>query len=437
MKKIAGIIVIVILLGILLAYAGGQDKVIGKDIEIARYTTGGRLIDKGTLRIPFRKTLEERAVVDAYVDMNGDGKLTGEEHIVKARSVSTREGWSQGFPVIGSLPEKEILVKITVGDETLEKKARILDVEIGDSYDLSTVTNPEEAMKGWGIALAHDEPATSAVRPGVPDLKQRKDECAPTAAANSIMSLAEKNGVPLSDLPTPTEIVDGLKGDMDWTPQNGVLPDAFVAGKNQWAARNGLPIRTEKVGDTQGASTAEKILDAMADGAAAELRIRFSTPDGRVVGGHMVTVVGVRTEGGETFVDINDPATPTGTETYTLNGNILEGYPFEFLTTISWGFVQRWEGTPTGTALDPMTDEEMRGIKEFVGEKEKIKVIVVRGKKVPIAQVHVATGSECDKAPHYHANAGSVTALDGSVLADPGGCGYGKVAEVPIEDVEI
>ena len=66
-------------------------------------------------------------------------------------------------------------------------------------------------------------------------------------------------------------------------------------------------------------------------------------------------------------------------------------------------------------------------------------MIIVRGKKVPLAQVHVGTGPECDseanQIPHYHANAGSVTALDGAVLSDPGGCGYGKVRDIPVEEV--
>jgi len=108
---------------------------------------------------------------------------------------------------------------------------------------------------------------------------------------------------------------------------------------------------------------------------------------------------------------------------------------------LGWGFVQVWEGTPTGTALEPMTEEEVRGIKEFVGEKEKVKVIISGGKKIPISQVHVGKGPECDseanQIPHYHANAGSVTALDGAVIPDPGGCGYGKVPQVPVEEVEV
>ena len=69
--------------------------------------------------------------------------------------------------------------------------------------------------------------------------------------------------------------------------------------------------------------------------------------------------------------------------------------------------------------------------------KEKVKVIIFRNKEVPIAQVHVSKGPECDKEPHYHANTGSVKALDGTVFTDPGECGYGKVTEVPVKDLQI
>lgn len=63
----------------------------------------------------------------------------------------------------------------------------------------------------------------------------------------------------------------------------------------------------------------------------------------------------------------------------------------------------------------------------------KIKVIIVDGKKIPLTEVKVVIGPECDRAEHYHAiNGTSVIALDGSTVADPGSCGYGKTAQVAI-----
>lgn len=435
----AAIAAILVVVGFL-KFGVRPEKILGESLELVVYTNGGISIGKATLYVPFIKS-KEAARLDAFLDVNNDGVLSGDERVVTNVPLQPRKSWNSGFALAlqGNI-RGTILAKVVLDTgEALETKAKVTPSDAYELLDLATVLNPEESMKGWGAIAYAGEPATEASRTGVPDLGQRKAECAPTAAANSIMSLAEEHGVSLADLPSPTDIVDGLKGDMLWTPAEGVVPDNFVNGKNLWAAKNGLPIRTEKVGDKDGASTLEKILDGMAGGAAAELRIRFSDAGGRVVGGHMVTVTGVRTSGGRTFIDVNDPKTPAGTETYEVNGNEIVGYPFDGTTTLSWGFVQVWEGSPTGTSLQPLTEEEVSGIKRAVGEKEKIKVIIVHGKKVPLAQVHVGTGPECDseanQIPHYHANAGSVTALDGAVLSDPGGCGYGKVRDVPVEEV--
>lgn len=65
--------------------------------------------------------------------------------------------------------------------------------------------------------------------------------------------------------------------------------------------------------------------------------------------------------------------------------------------------------------------------------KSKIKAIIFNDKKIPLTQLKVATGPECDQAEHYHAiNGASSQALDGSTVPDPGGCGYGKTKEVTV-----
>lgn len=69
--------------------------------------------------------------------------------------------------------------------------------------------------------------------------------------------------------------------------------------------------------------------------------------------------------------------------------------------------------------------------------EKMIDVIDYQGKLIPVSQVHTFTGpsSECDGDEHWHANEGSVKALDGTVISDPGGCGYGKTKNVPIRSV--
>ena len=158
---------------------------------------------------------------------------------------------------------------------------------------------------------------------------------------------------------------------------NGVQSDDFVTGKNLWAARHGLPIRTTKVGDTHGIETIDPIREALEKGASVELRIKFANADGKSTGGHMVTVTGIHQGDGQTYLDINDPYTDAeeGSETVEVRSNRITNYgPYEGITALSWGFVQIWE-TPlsSGTALDPMTETETSGlVGEFDGQELSI-----------------------------------------------------------------
>lgn len=72
-------------------------------------------------------------------------------------------------------------------------------------------------------------------------------------------------------------------------------------------------------------------------------------------------------------------------------------------------------------------------------QKAKIKVIEFQGKNIPLDQLHIGQGPDCGSGtptPHYHAKNGiSVTATDGSLIPDPGSCGYGKVAETTVKEL--
>ena len=111
----------------------------------------------------------------------------------------------------------------------------------------------------------------------------------------------------------------------------------------RWAAAAGVPIRTTKVGDTNGTGVIDAIRDAIQNGDGVELRIKFGDADGTARGGHMVTVTGLLQGEGQTYLEINDPATPdSGTETVEIQGISLTNYgPWSGLTQLSWGFI-RW-----------------------------------------------------------------------------------------------
>ncbi|OGK11580.1 hypothetical protein A2954_01845 [Candidatus Roizmanbacteria bacterium RIFCSPLOWO2_01_FULL_37_12] len=78
---------------------------------------------------------------------------------------------------------------------------------------------------------------------------------------------------------------------------------------------------------------------------------------------------------------------------------------------------------------------------EPVSIKEKIKVIVVDGKQIPLTELTTGQGQECMdgniEAPHYHAKDHvAAKALDGFTVSDPGGCGFGMIKVVQIVEVE-
>lgn len=296
-------------------------------------------------------------------------------------------------------------------------------------------------MKGDATESVAIEPVIAQREADVPDLQQRTDECAPTAAANSLISLAKEHG---QDGRLPADsltMIDELKGEMRWTPADGVVPDNFIVGKNRWAIQKGLPITTALVGNTRGKGTIDALAAALSAGGAGELRLRFGAPVGnggyRMGGGHLVTIVGVTKNDFGTFIDINDPLTPSGTDTYKLDANgMLIGYPRKEngVAFVGIGFTQTW----TGTELEPMTDAEIRGVREFAGEKKQIKALHISNRYIPLQQVHVSEVDLCD-GRHWHANVGGV-AHDTAGKIFPEifeHCGFGKVTDVPVVDVEV
>ncbi len=68
------------------------------------------------------------------------------------------------------------------------------------------------------------------------------------------------------------------------------------------------------------------------------------------------------------------------------------------------------------------------------------KAIIFQDKKIPLTELDLRSGPDCRSGntffPHYHAkNHTSVRATDGTIIPDPGGCGYGKGSDVQIVDI--
>ncbi len=95
---------------------------------------------------------------------------------------------------------------------------------------------------------------------------------------------------------------------------------------------------------------------------------------------------------------------------------LLRGYKTQGTSVVATSAII----SPTTTSKDSLT----------------IQVITYNGKQIPLNQLYVGHGPDCDS-PHYHATAGRVTALDGTVIPDPGNCAYGKLKNVQVTKVLI
>ena len=427
----------------ILFYTAGRDKLVGETVLVSGFTSNGTASGKVLVQVPFVRGLPTTETISVVVDTNQDGKFTADENLISEFPVMPKADWRNGYYAVSDDSiTSGMKAQVTIGGKNYVATVDTKIVEVGPVFDLGTVTDPENSMKGWGMSIAYaQDNSVEITQEGVPDLSQRTGECAPTAATNSLISLVARNGGEDLIPGDPLDFIENLKRHMNWTPENGVPPGDFVAGKNRWAAAAGVPIRTTQVGDTHGVTTINAIRGALQNGDAVELRIKFADSAGsQVVGGHMVTVVGIHQAEGQTYIDINDPGTPdSGTETVEIRGNQIVNYgPWEGLTLLSWGFVQTWEGHPTGELLDTMTDEEINSIRQFVGETPQLMVIEYNGKYLPISQVIVESESGCDGGEnHWHAASGVVIATDGTPVPDPGPqCGYGKVSDRPSINID-
>ncbi len=72
--------------------------------------------------------------------------------------------------------------------------------------------------------------------------------------------------------------------------------------------------------------------------------------------------------------------------------------------------------------------------------KATIHAIIYKDKKIPLTELRIGNGPDCGTGgiPHYHASSDNeiARAVDGTLLKDPGGCGFGKVNEVQVIVVE-
>lgn len=445
------------------ALLGGCGKPLVQSAALTQITMGQQKSTHGFFTVNFGLKQAKPVYLSAAVDWNKDGSYEDSEWMVTNAPARARADWNNNFPVI--FPKEDltglkthIVITDTVTDPAHPVNAQQFDMplsvtpyDIGTLIDLSTVTNPTESMKGDTVerpgtgtptaSNTQDQGVPDSFQNDTPDLPQRKDECAPTSAANSIIRLAGDHNR-IDAIPRdPTALIDMLKQQMGWTPQNGVLTGDFSPGKEYVAKQLGLPITSETVsGDFN--HVIDRIEETLNKGGAAEMRLQSTVTDenGQThnVGGHMVTVVGVVRNGQQTSVQIHDPLSPSGTDTYEIDPNdgSLIKYPFlggklsdAVHVRLTTGFIQTWIEQNANAPVNVINDITP-------SQRSTIKVIVAYGHKIPLSEVYVADPGQCP-ADHYHASRnGTAKALDGTMVPDaaPEHCGYGKVSEVPVEN---
>lgn len=96
-------------------------------------------------------------------------------------------------------------------------------------------------------------------------------------------------------------------------------------------------------------------------------------------------------------------------------------------------FTNRQQGKPKQNHLTISTIPTIQSV--------KVKAIEFQGKKIALSELTTGVGPECKtgavQEEHYHAKDHTAAmALDGSRVTDPGRCGFGKVKEVKILEVQ-
>lgn len=303
---------------------------------------------------------------------------------------------------------------------------------------------------------------------GVPDVPQGINECVPTSVSNAIHSLADRYGFTDKIPETQLETIEELKKDFKWTRADGVYvePD-FMTGKVAFTQRHGLPIVTHQVGTKFDPDVANKVAAELAKGQAVEIVIGYynlnASNEWVRNGGHMMSAVGAFGMGGKNYLGLHDPASPdTGRlDIYPIERSRIYNYRYRGNSSVFIEYAIAESPTEEWVKTHPPRVAIRTG--GAVGESQNfqdvwmVDMINIGNGWYPTVQFHKFTGPECDRAEHWHANAGTAHGLRLSdeeyfetnpqrILArnaplvswtDPGNCGAGKSAVVQRANVMV
>lgn len=180
------------------------------------------------------------------------------------------------------------------------------------------------------------------VRHDTPGIKQGKNECAPTAAAQSLFWLQKRHpGALGGKLPAQGDLINMLKTGMNW--DDGISPGDFKPGKEKVIKDLNLDglIVTKSGGQFDGTNTFDFVKKEIEAGKDVELRIQYKNADGTNDGGHWVTAVGWFDDGAKKKLFFKDPLTGGNTiDEYELDGTRIKNYKYGARAYVSFAVSQ-------------------------------------------------------------------------------------------------
>lgn len=224
-----------------------------------------------------------------------------------------------------------------------------LDAGVGGSG-----TQNGSPLSPIGSALSPQATIIGRVRHDTPGIKQKKNECAPTSAAQSLFWLQKRHpGALGGKLPGQDDLIDQMKKAMKWD-HSGISPGDFEPGKKKVIEDLKLDklIVTKKGGQFDGTGTFDFVKKEIEAGEDVELRIQYKKADGSPDGGHWVTAVGWFDDGTKKKLYFKDPLTGGDTiDEYELVGTQMKNYKYGDRAYISFAVSQSVIPEPGTMAL--------------------------------------------------------------------------------------
>ncbi|TSC83565.1 MAG: hypothetical protein G01um101413_975 [Parcubacteria group bacterium Gr01-1014_13] len=347
-------------------FVSSNEKILAESAVIYNYYKNNQPLHTAAIELPLMQDLPDPVIFTVFVDVDEDGEFESRELAVTEMPAFVEKNLPNTFPLLfddekdkadnngrkeskfirksESLPVKILLEDFpTVGSSTVIKTlASIKTWDIGEILDVKKKgfignLNPSfEFARLISVARAQANPNKVPVsHKGVPDINARKgkpNECVPLSFANSILWLAEKHDFKNNLPPTEGEVLDSLDSEFKYT-KDGVKQSDIFPGKEAFTKKYKLPLKNKKIDNEviEGESQLwKRIVQELNQGEDVELISEFKkSPRGVAEMGHAVTVVGANKVGNKQTIDVHDPATPKGTETYQVDRNgVVVGYPF-------------------------------------------------------------------------------------------------------------